>query len=102
MNLSRLIKEPLLHFFIVAALLFALYSVLNPDAMRSEQEILVDQARVTSLSTQFERIWQRPPTESELQSLIDGWCGRKFCTAKAWRWDWSARTRLFVVALHKR
>lgn len=73
MILNRLAREPLLHFFVVGAALFALYSALNPDALRSEQEIFVDQTRVSSLSAQFERLWQRPPTDSELQSLIDAW-----------------------------
>lgn len=73
MQVRQLVTEPLLHFFVVGALLFAVFSVLNPAGMRSEQEILVSQAQVASLSLQFERIWQRPPTESELQSLIDAW-----------------------------
>ncbi len=73
MQVRQLVTEPLLHFFVVGVLLFAVFSVLNPAGMRSEQEILVSQAQVASLSLQFERIWQRPPTESELQSLIDAW-----------------------------
>ena len=73
MKWSRLAREPLLHFFIAGAALFALYTALNPDAMRSEQEIIVDRARVNSLSSQFERVWQTAPTDSELQGLIDAW-----------------------------
>jgi len=73
MIFNRIAREPLLHFFVVGAALFALFNALNPDALRSEQEIIVDQARVSSLSAQFDLLWQRPPTDSELQSLIDGW-----------------------------
>jgi hypothetical protein len=73
MLLNRLAREPLLHFFVVGAALFALYNALNPDAMRSEQEIVVGRARVASLSSQFERLWQRPPTDAELKGVIDSW-----------------------------
>lgn len=63
----------MLHFFLIGAGLFTVFSALNPAAMRSEQEILVSQAQIASLSLQFERIWQRPPTDSEMQHLIDAW-----------------------------
>lgn len=73
MRIRQLAAEPLLHFFLIGAGLFTVFSALNPAAMRSEQEILVSQAQIASLSLQFERIWQRPPTDSEMQHLIDAW-----------------------------
>lgn len=73
MRIRQLAAEPLLHFFLIGAALFTVFSALNPAAMRSEQEILVSQAQIASLSLQFERIWQRPPTDSEMQHLIDAW-----------------------------
>lgn len=69
----RFIREPLLHFFAIGALLFVLFAALNPGAMRPAEEILVDTARITSFSSQFESIWQRPPTDAELQGMIDSW-----------------------------
>ena len=29
--------------------------------------------RVDALRMQYERLWQRPPTETELKSLVDKW-----------------------------
>lgn len=62
-----------MHFFAIGALLFVLFAALNPGAMRPADEILVDPARIKNLSSQFERLWQRPPTDTELQGLIDAW-----------------------------
>jgi len=71
--MQRLLREPLLHFLILGALLFALYGWVGRDASHASDEIVVDQARVDALSGQFGRIWQRQPSHVELQGLIDGW-----------------------------
>jgi hypothetical protein len=71
--MRRVLREPLLHFLILGVLLFAIYGALHGDALRSSHEIIVDQARVATLATQFQRVWQRSPTPPELQSLIDNW-----------------------------
>lgn len=71
--MQRLLREPLLHFLILGALLFALYGWVNRDGLRSPEEVVVDQARVDALATQFQRVWQRTPTREELQGLIDSW-----------------------------
>jgi len=70
MSLQRLLREPLLHFLLLGALLFGLYGALHRGA---PDEILVDRSRVESLSAQFQRAWQRPPTADELKGLIDTW-----------------------------
>ena len=41
--------------------------------MQAPDEIRVDGARIEALRTQFERVWQRPPTPAELEGLIDNW-----------------------------
>lgn len=66
-------REPFLHFFVLGAVLFLVYAWLNRGGFDSPDEIVVDAARVTSLGSQFERVWQRPPTADELSGLIDGW-----------------------------
>lgn len=69
----RLLREPLLHFFVLGALLFVLFAVLNRGALRAPDEIVVDEARFAALRTQFERAWQRPPTPDELEGLVESW-----------------------------
>ncbi len=70
---GRLLREPLLHFFAAGAALFALFAVLDGGTSPAPGEIVVDRARVADLTGQFQRVWQRPPSEVELQGLIDSW-----------------------------
>lgn len=71
MSLRRLLHEPLLHFFVLGGLLFAAWSWI--DGGTSDGTIVVDRARVEALSSQFDRVWQRPPTATERQGLVDAW-----------------------------
>ena len=73
MTVKKYLHEPLAHFFVLGLLLFALYAVVNDDSGRSAEEIVISQARLAGLSANFEKTWQRPPTEDERQNLIDAW-----------------------------
>jgi hypothetical protein len=73
MAAPRLLREPLLHFFLLGALLFGLYAVLNRDALKAPDEIVVDEARLAALSAQFQRVWQRSPSPDELAALVATW-----------------------------
>lgn len=68
----KLLREPLLHFLLLGAALFAVYGWLNPggDAPR---RIVVSAAQVEMIVAQFQGTWQRPPTETELRGLVDTW-----------------------------
>jgi hypothetical protein len=68
-----LIREPLLHFFVLGVALFALYAWLNRGLPDTRSEIFVSRNQVSSLQAQFERVWQRPATPAELQHLVDNW-----------------------------
>jgi PPIC-type PPIASE domain len=67
----RILREPLLHFLALGALLFALYGALNRGALDAPSEIVVDRPRLESLTAQFQRVWQRPPTTEELRGLVE-------------------------------
>ena len=71
--IRRLLREPLLHFFVLGAVLFGVYGVLNRGARNAPDEIVVSRGQVQNLQLQFERVWQRTPTSVELQGLIDNW-----------------------------
>ena len=71
--MKQLLREPLLHFFVLGALLFGLYAWLNPGADSGPTEIVVSRGQVQNLSAQFARVWQRAPTDRELKGLIDNW-----------------------------
>jgi hypothetical protein len=70
---TRFLREPLLHFFLLGAALFGLYSWLQGGLPSAPTEIVVSRGQVQSLQMQFERVWQRPATGDELRGLIDGW-----------------------------
>jgi PPIC-type PPIASE domain len=69
----RLLREPLLHFFLIGVALFGLYGWLQGDVLSSPTEIFVSRGQLQSLQIQFERVWRRPATKEELQGLVDNW-----------------------------
>ncbi|MCU7843631.1 MAG: peptidyl-prolyl cis-trans isomerase [Candidatus Thiodiazotropha sp. (ex Monitilora ramsayi)] len=73
MKFNHLLREPLLHFFVLGACLFLVYAWLNRGGFDSPGEIVIDASRVSIMRSQFERVWQRPPSPEELSGLIDGW-----------------------------
>ena len=62
-----------MHFFVLGAALFGLFAWLHQGALDAPDEIVVDGMRVDALRMQFERLWQRPPTKTELKGLVDNW-----------------------------
>ncbi|MBA7467940.1 hypothetical protein ES707_03178 [subsurface metagenome] len=69
--LKRLVKEPLVHFLALAAVVFGVYGVLDRSGASKPDEIVITAARVDQLAALFARTWQRPPTAPELKGLID-------------------------------
>jgi parvulin-like peptidyl-prolyl isomerase len=70
---KRLLREPLVHFLLLGAALFALDAWLRPGstATAASTEIVVSEARIASLAQNFRRTWQRPPTKEELDGLVE-------------------------------
>ena len=71
-SITSWITEPLLHFLVLGALVFALYAVVGPNAPR-ENEIAVTRGQQEHIVTAFTRTWQRPPTQVEFNNLVDDW-----------------------------
>ena len=69
-NMSRLLKEPLLHFFLLGALVFMAYGWLG-DGGRGIAEIVVSRGQQENLIQTFERTWRRPPTAEEFNGLVE-------------------------------
>ena len=68
--MKRLLKEPLLHFLAIGAVLFAAYGFISKGGETDPGRIVVSQGQIASMVTLFTRTWQRSPTEAELQGLI--------------------------------
>ena len=59
--MSRWLKEPLLHFLLIGAGLFALfYQVADPGTV-ADDRIRITEADIDRMIVLFERKWQRPP-----------------------------------------
>lgn len=72
--LKSLAHEPLVHFLVLGAALFLLNAWLGPmSAPASRGEIVVAEARVRNLASNFARTWQRPPTKEELDGLVESY-----------------------------
>ena len=69
--IGRIIKEPFLHFFLLGAAIFALYGILGDSDELGSDEILVTTGHIERLVTGWKKTRMRPPTQTELQGLID-------------------------------
>jgi parvulin-like peptidyl-prolyl isomerase len=69
--LKSVLREPLVHFLLLGAALFAADAWLRPaSAPAGSTEIVVGEARIRSLAQNFRRTWQRPPSAAELEGLV--------------------------------
>ena len=66
----KILREPLLHFLLLGALIFAAFSFLSRHKTDKPGEIVVTQGTLENIATGFTRTWQRPPTKEELQGLV--------------------------------
>jgi hypothetical protein len=69
-HLPALLREPLLHFVVLGAVLFAAYAALGRDGVDAPGAIVVSRGQIEHLTTGFTRVWQRAPTGEELDRLI--------------------------------
>ena len=70
-HLQRLLREPLLHFFAVGALIFLLFAVVNDARKTPADVIVISPERIDQLAAGFNAAWYRLPTDDELDALIN-------------------------------
>ena len=70
-TLRRLLREPLVHFLLIGALLFVVFGLRQNPATESPNRIVVDAGQVEQLVAQFQRTWMRPPTPQEVDGLVE-------------------------------
>ena len=72
MNFVRkLIREPLVHFLLIGAVLFIAYGLTQEPDTNTANRIVVDAGQVEQLVAQFERTWIRPPSREELDTMVE-------------------------------
>jgi hypothetical protein len=69
--MRKFLREPLLHFLLIGAALFALFDMFSAPTESLEKLIVISSGDLEALQANFARTWQRPPTEQELQGLIE-------------------------------
>jgi len=71
--MKRLLREPLVHFLLIGALLFGVYG-LGPSAgpaTAGSKEIRLSQGEIAQLTLLYQSQWRRPPTPQELERLVE-------------------------------
>lgn len=70
--LNSILSNPLFHFLLLALLIYVVYGFFgvkqNTD---SERTIVVTQSTINWLGESWEKLWNRPPTENEMDGLIN-------------------------------
>ena len=69
--LKRLLREPLVHFLLLGALLFLWSAWQGGGAAAGSNRIVITPGVVEHLATGFSRTWSRAPNDIELKGLID-------------------------------
>jgi PPIC-type PPIASE domain len=68
--LTRLLREPLLQFFLLGGLVFGLYALLHHPAS-DDRAVTVTPGKLRELVSTFAASWRRTPTSDELSALVD-------------------------------
>jgi len=71
--IKRIIKEPLLHFFVIGVVIFGLYSFSGNRQYQGDATnkiIRVSQGQINWLKSSWKAKYNREPTEVELEGLI--------------------------------
>jgi hypothetical protein len=72
--MKKFYKEPLLHFLIIGAMIFVLFSIVNKEEdIVSGNKIVVSTVEIERLSNNWSKKWNRSPTETELRGLVDSY-----------------------------
>ncbi len=78
-DLRTWLREPLLHFILIGAAIFAWYKIASKPAAASDtapaasRRIVVDETKLRELMLNFEQNQDRVPTRAELSKLVDDW-----------------------------
>ncbi|MCV3243438.1 peptidylprolyl isomerase [Mesorhizobium sp. ZC-5] len=67
----KLLREPLLHFLTIGAVLFGVYQFSDAGDEPASDEIIVSAGQIRSIAAIFSQTWQRPPNAKELDALVD-------------------------------
>ena len=82
MTIRAALREPLVHFLALGALLFLVFQWWGGGGPGSSR-IVITPGQIDALVVGFTRTWQRPPTERELKGLIDDYVREEIAVREA-------------------
>ncbi len=67
----KILREPLVHFMFIGAVIYLLYAVFaEPAAEETDKTIVVSAGEIEWMQTAWQKRWNRPPTDAEFDGLI--------------------------------
>ena len=73
-RLTRLLKEPLLHFVLAGAAIYLLFGVLgqseSDEALADKNTIVVTEGEINWLAEMWQKKWNRVPSDREMLGLV--------------------------------
>lgn len=71
-KLMQMAREPLIQFLIIGACIYGAYALFGtPDEDTVDKTIVVDAGRIDGFIGEWQRRWNRPPTQQELEGVIN-------------------------------
>ena len=70
-KLKKIIKEPVLLFFLIGIILFILYAQATSFIEKRNKQVYVSKSQIELLGESFKKTWNRNPTETEFTALIE-------------------------------
>lgn len=71
--MKTFIRDPLIHFLLIGAALFLVFSLTGKPVGSESDRIIITQGQIDSLKASFARTWQRQPTEEETLGLTESY-----------------------------
>lgn len=68
--MKKILREPLLHFLLLGAAIFAVYGLVSKRSSGEPGKIVISAGQVAAMAEGFARTWRRPPTRAEIEGLI--------------------------------
>ena len=68
---KKILHEPLVHFLLLGALVFFIYTAMNGTQTSDDKTIVISKAEQKQLSYRWQKKYMRQPTEDEMQQMID-------------------------------
>jgi len=81
--MRAMLREPLLHFLALGALLFLYFEWKGGASGPGSNRIVITEGIVQTLASGFTRTWHRPPTRDELKGLVDEHVKEEIATREA-------------------